>query len=77
MKIFGWGTNPDYGIVVKAYKRGETTRHTFEIRKHGETKLLSPIKGWSTWEEALAAAHDVLGEIGADHLKMQEAENGC
>ena len=69
MKIFGWGTNTDYAIQVKAGGKG---KWRWAILHHGDTKALSPVQGWATPEEAKADAEAFLGGIGADHLAMQD-----
>ena len=73
MKIFGWGTNPDWAILVQPGGKG---RFRWSVLKHGETKFLSPVRGWDTEDEARADALECLNGIGADHLAMQETDNG-
>ena len=72
MKIFGWGSNENYQIHVT---KGAKGRFRWTILKHGDAVALSPVKGWATFEEARDAARAFLDGVGADHLKMKEAEN--
>ena len=69
MKIFGWGTSPDYAIQVNQGSKG---RWRWAIVHKGETVALSPVRGWETAEAAKAAAESFLGGIHAHHLKMDE-----
>ena len=68
MRIFGWGTNPDYAIMVKPGSKG---RYRWSVLKHGETKFLSPVRGWDDRRRSEAGCpEECLDDIGADHLKM-------
>ena len=71
MKLFGWGTNPDYAIQVSQGGRG---KWRWTVRHHGVAVALSPVQGWATADEAKLAAEAFLNGIGADHLAIQEAD---
>ena len=65
MKIFGWGTNPDYAIKVEQGTKG---KWRWSLVFQGDIVALSPVKGWGTAEDARTACHKVLDGIGASHV---------
>ena len=48
-----------------AVKQGERGKWRWQFERHGATLYLSPVRGWATAKEAMAAAEDAL-----DHAEL-------
>ena len=62
MKIWPWGSNPDYAIKVDQGTKG---KWRWSLVFQGDTVALSPVKGWDSAEDARTACRKVLDGIGA------------
>ena len=65
MKIWPWGSNPDYAIKVEQGTKG---KWRWSLVFEGSTVALSPVKGWDSAEDARTACNKVLDGIGAQHV---------
>ena len=71
MKIWPWGSNPDYAIRVEQGTKGAWR---WSLSFQGDTVALSPVKGWETAEDARTACHKVLDGIGAANVHEDEGQ---